>query len=443
MEFDPSGRGVEFTPAKLVLGEVLKNIQKLKNGDVLHIGNASEIIRVGDKNIFVDGAIAGTSFLEPQRVLPPGPFKQDFLKSSKDESTFTHFMIDAPPESPDDKSSQISRIGRALAPHIDVMLTSHLHADHIDFEITRTILENNPKALAYGPLSWKKFILRHHGREFADPNGKPVLPDAILERIRSFIPRRTDMEKPKSRRWYRPLVPTEVTLDKKLRITSIDVPHLGSQEVVEMTQGFLLESGAERMLVIADAGVSPEVITQIQRYHQEKPLTHIVMSVGVFNPDAMHGIVPAQITRVYRDWVEEGFLHSAFLPVIAEAVTDGKVPITCVHHGFYYNFSPDRKYINFRLPAQPPGKETADHWLGRLRTYITELMEVNRDRIDDLDRMSLAYNHNRSKFRKDALFRLTFSGSLVNWIKREKVPQPVLDHLGMPQPGEIIKKSLR
>lgn len=438
-EFDVSGRGIEFAPAKLPLGEVLKSIQRLARGDVLHIGNAMEVVRVGDKNVLVDHAIVGRELPEKGKLIPPGTTGQDAFRSQKDESHYSHFMIDAPPDGPTDNSSSVGRIGRALAPHIDAMLISHLDADHIDFELTRTILEHNPKAEVYGPLGWKKYILRLHDREGTPSSGKPVLPDKLVERIHSFIPRRPDMNKPEP--GAKSLIPTEIKLGNSVTITSLDVPHMGAPQFVEMTQGFLLESDAERVLVISDAAMSPELIAQVTKLHAEKALTHILISGATYNPETMYGILPPKAANWGREKFEEGLAHSAFLPVVVEALTNGEVPIDIVHHGFYYRSSADRKFLNFRLPAQKAGTETPERWFGRVHQKIEELMQSNKNEIDDLNRLSLALKHNLPKFLKDARVRLRFANNLVAWIKKEKVPQEVIDHLGMPQPGEIIKRK--
>ena len=132
-EFALSGKTLEFTPAKLNLSEVVNKTEQLQPGEILNIAGSTEIVNIGGKKLLIDAAILGRELSEKNKLIPPGTSGDDALKSEKDETTYSHFMIDAPAEEPNDTSSQVNRIGKALAPQIDAILISHLDSPPFDF----------------------------------------------------------------------------------------------------------------------------------------------------------------------------------------------------------------------------------------------------------------------------------------------------------------------
>lgn len=424
-----------FSPDKLEVKNVVEQINSLQDGETLKISHAFLVMRLGGINIAVDPAIQArrSSEKEKNKLIPPS--QGEASKSKKQHgSAYTYSMIEAPVEkNGDSNETNTARVGRILAPYIAAIFISHLDTDHYDFELIRTMLETNNNTKVYGPLGWQGVIAKYHTDNY--------LPEHITQRMRSFS------AKPVLN--YPGLNLDRTILNAQngtnVSVRAIDIPHAGGLPA-EFVQGFVLENETNRILVIPDAALSPEIIKQIKMNALDaegKQLTQIIISTATLNPESFYGIINERLSYVLRDEIEEGVAHSAYLPLVVAAYMGSEIPIHIVHSGFYYRSSSEKRSLRNRYPEykkadNPMSKE----WLSRLKAHVDKtLIEMERQ-VNTLGPLSISVGrHGRSeigKLLRDFPIRLRFSQKIVEWIKKEGVPDSVLEIIRSPQANEII-----
>ena len=463
-------------PDKLKLNDVLANIEKLGDGEFFRLSSSSAIVRIAGVNILIDPALQGRSFTrsEPNKLIPPS--KGEASKSVKSRSEdYPYSMIVAEPPSEDDRDkSNTQRVGEALANHIDIVTISHLDADHYDFEFIRTMMENNEKLRVYGPLAWQGEIGKHHSlEETGNQPAENYLPKKLARRLRGLSPKPSDPEKDKGlsypgfnlnmvnlvvtdRGVLRELnppfrwgtagesIPPGEKIKEQIVIKSLDVPHMGGLPA-EYNQGLVIENKQNRIMIIPDAALSPEIIQHlIDNYEDESgnKLTKIIVSVATLNPETFYGL-PKPLADTIRDEIEESIAHSAYLPLVITAMTDGKVPVYLTHGGFYFRSSSDRKYLRTRFPEyKGDDNPSVEEWLSRLKNEVEKTMKDMKTDIDKLGPLATSFEK-RSRlslrgFAKDFPTRRKFATKIVKWIKKTGVPQSIIDNIHMPPANVII-----
>lgn len=440
-----------FQPDTVKISEVLANIQKLKNGEVLKISHAFMIVRIGDKNIAIDPAISGRSLnkKEPNKLIPPS----GGLASMSDKGfteKYDHSMIalDTELNQGTEKKTEIAQIASILAPHLDCILISHLDADHYDFEFIRTVLENNPNASVFGPLGWQAEIAKYHSLEgVAEPvNPTNHLPETISKRLKALSGKPANPENDRGLNF--PKLNLDRTKLGSVSIKAIDIPHSGGLPA-EYVQGFILESGPERILIISDAALSPEAIKHVEQNLFDtsgQKLTQICVSTATLNPETFYGLLNEEKSDKLRDNIEEGIAHSAYLPVIIAALTSGEVKINLNHSGFYYRSSAEKSVVRNRYPEWKSKRDgeiepTAQQWLVMLKEQLDKTLSTNQTKINKLGPWSSAIGKKGrisfGKFVRDFATRRKFAKEVIAWIKETGVPDSVLELLTTPQANEV------
>lgn len=442
-----------FKPDKLKLGDVVEQIKNLQDGEMLKISHAFMVVRLGGKNIAVDPAIEARSLNEKEanKYIPLS--KGEASKSVKERGdVYTHTLIDASDESGDNPAeTNTKKVGLALADHIDAVLISHLDADHYDFELIRSMMEKNQNLQVFGPLGWQNEIVERHSNEvLGDKPTLNYLPEKIYKRLKAFSAKPADPEKEKG--WFYPGDNMDRLIMKsadgqEISIKAIDIPHMGGLPV-EYVQGIILESQADRIMIIPDAALSPEVVEHINTNAVDqngRSLTQIVVSTATLNPEAFYGILDEEQSNTLRDEIEEAVAHSAYLPLIAAAYTSGETEVNIAHSGFYHRSSSDEKHLRNRYPEykqtdNPEPKE----WLGRLRQKVDETLFEMESEIKTLGPLTVSVGrHGRAEIShllRDFPIRRKFATTIINWIKTEGVPDSVLANIHIPKSNEIVKK---
>src|SRR3989338_5882357 len=113
-----------FKPDQFKIYDVLNNIDRLQDGDILKISASFMIISIGGRKIAIDPALIGRSFKENElnKLIPPsGGIASQSVKLNADR--YIHTMIESPPENEEEKSeTNIARVGKKLANHLDAVL---------------------------------------------------------------------------------------------------------------------------------------------------------------------------------------------------------------------------------------------------------------------------------------------------------------------------------
>mgnify|MGYP003110832826 CR=1 FL=1 len=106
-----------------------------KNLIVWWLGQAGFALRFGNINILID------------------PYLSDSLAKKYKSSEFPHIRMIPPPMDPRE------------ARHIDFIVCTHRHTDHMDAETIIPILQNNPQCKLLFPKAWKQYIIDFGGKE--------------------------------------------------------------------------------------------------------------------------------------------------------------------------------------------------------------------------------------------------------------------------------------
>lgn len=441
-----------FLPDKLEVNKVVEQINNLKDGETLKISHAFLIVRLGGINIAVDPAIQARSLSEKEEneFIPPSQGEASKSKKKQD-GAYAYSMIEAPVEvNGNPHETNTARVGRILAQYIDAIFISHLHTDHYDFELIRTIMETNSNTKVYGPLGWQGVIAKYHSLEITGDNPTDnYLPEYVRKRMKSLSAKSADPNRDSGLNY--PNLNLDRTIlnaqnGESVSVKAIDIPHAGGLPA-EFVQGFVLESKTNRILLIPDAALSPEIIKHIKMNAQGadgNKLTQFIVSTATLNPESFYGILNEQQSYVLRDEIEEGIVHSAYLPLVAAAYTEGETPISIVHSGFYYRSSSEESNLRSRYPEyKKADNPTLKEWLSRLRAKVDETLKEMEEQINTLGPLSISVGrHGRSeigKLLRDFPIRRRFARKIVEWIKKEGVPDNVLEIIHSPQANEIIK----
>jgi len=449
-----------FKPDQFKIYDVLNNIDRLQDGEILKISASFFIISIGGKKIAIDPALIGRSFKKSEsgKLIPPsGGIASHSVKLNAER--YTHTMIEAPPdENSNADETNTSRVGRILADRIDAVLISHLDADHYDFELIRTMMETNENLEVFGPLSWKTEIAKHHSLESMGEKGekptKNYMPDKLFKRLKTLSGKTADPEKNIGLRY------NNLNLDKaelkswikddnqpgryreitNAKISAIEIPHTGGLPA-EYVQGFVIENENNRIMVIPDSALSPEAVEHIKKNvtdSNNNKLTQLIVSTGTLNPETFYGL-PHKLADYIRDNIEESIAHSAYLPLVAAAYTDGETDVNLSHAGFYYRSSSNKAYFRTRYP-QPKDHQYPDAkvWLEEFRDYIDETMEEMKTDIKSLGPLTSSVE--KSTLIRDFPIRRKFALKLIKWLKQKGVPDSVLGKIHNPEGNTIIKK---
>ncbi len=437
-----------FTPDNLNISDILPKISTLKDGEYLRISHAFSIFKIGGKTIGIDPSVQGRQYLnEKGKLIPPGS-DNAFMSIKPRETEYTWEMIHAEPEAANDKVlNNTQRVGKYLAPYIDYFLISHLDADHLDFELIRSAMENNPNLNVYGPLGWQKFIYKYHTLESDDskfPQSGPNLPRDIEKRLHGLSPKHA-IEGKDVGLSFKGLNLNEIDLSQGRglpKIKSFDIPHAGAITNVEYVQGFLLEDENNRILYLPDSALSPEIITIIRNLHNEKKLTRMLISIATMGSESFYGIDP-KIADKLRENIEEPISHSAYLPLIAIALTDSETPVDVIHHGFFYRSRQKKSLFRHKYPI-PKNTDSIEpnEWLNQFKSYIQNCLDTMQGSINKLgpDVLSFGKQGRTSvkRFIGDLFARSKFSNQIVNWIKTNGVPDGIINKINIPEAGKIV-----
>lgn len=409
---------------------VREHINQMREGDTLPITHGWLVSRIGGQTIMIDPAMRANES-------PQGRFTQmrgkDHVRSDVKDDEYSVNIFQ--------KESTV-QVARALAPDVRAILITHLDSDHIDFDLIKKMMAENPHLEVYGPLGWQKFILQTHRLEGeTHPTNKPVISENIRTRIHGLSPVSYLGEKPKSLSSAYPGLFQSLHMailnkgNTNLQITSLDVPHMGSK-YAERVQGFLMETEDVRKLILPDASLSPEVIDLVQRLHQEKPLTGIAISTAKFNPEPFVEVhitkkssftLPSpELSKKIRDALEEFTSHSAYLPFVLAGVTGAKVPIEMIHFGFYHNSFPDISQVSQRIAFSE--KESFFLWADRFTRTLQGVYGKLEGKINKLGPLTSDPQGRRGLFTflHELKTRSDFSNLLIRWIKDNPPPKTIL-----------------
>ena len=401
-----------ITPDRLNLGQTVDQIIRLKPGDILPLSHSAMIIRCGDKTFLTDPFVGGSEpklpFLEKGRLYPPG---KGWHLRSEDKNN--------PPPTPQVslfETDDLTVIAQTLAPHIDAITVSHLDPDHVYFPLIRRLMEVNPSLQVYGPLVWQKFLARTHTLESdPDPTAKPLLSETVLSRLHSLIPIRPAWKKGSLTADYPKLAEYSSSRLGEASVTAFEIRHMGSQ-YSEHSSAYLFENGQQHLLSISDSALSPEAVTLVDELYRQGRLTQIITSTAVYNPEPLYFIKNPELATRIREEFEEYSGHSAFLPFVLLAITEGKIPVITNHGGFFINQAADETFYPHRIPTTDSPDSDPAAWL-----------ELCRHR--SLSFITSYLNHPDRK---------KYSDRIISWFKRHPIPKPLLDRVRFAKASQII-----
>lgn len=424
----------KFIPFKIDTDKLLHDMEILEDGEALHVGHAASILQIGNEKIVIDPVIVGKELsirgkkLFPGRVFPP--FGLDSLKIGQKDQDYDQHLVDTKESvlaDLDPNMNNTSVVGEALGAGSNYAFISHLDPDHIDMELISSMIDTNPDFKVFGPKGLIKWV------EMANPN-HPKL-EYVKKHLNELTPNRiyagsTTNEANKT--------PEEkIDLGNGLTATVFEVVHEGSKRA-EVTQAFLFENGNTRILSCPEAALSPEIINVLRKTHSsEKPLTSIILSTAIYNPDRFHEVLSEDLTKKYKDEVEEFTAHSAYLPFIFLALTDGKVPIELVHHGFYYKDRAEKRNIPYRIPLTNDIDTDPQTWMIKFREFLSKTESEMSDVLEPLKPSSFPTPKLTERV-KHWDTRSKFSGKIRGWIADNPFPTELLKLINLPQGGETI-----
>ena len=419
-------------PDKLELNDVLEKIDQLKEGQTVHITHSFAISKIGGLNIAVDVVTEGD--VKPWGTILPPP-GDETLKSTKFErQTQTEIIHSRADFLNDQLKSNSQRVGEALGSRVDAVVISHLDPDHMDFETMRAMMNTNENLQVYGPLGWQSHIAKAHGLN-KDSDNFDYLPENIKKRLHGLSPKPTNPSREKGLTFEGALNLSEVVVEKngkKAKIISFEVPHIGSK-AAEYSQGFVLEAGDKKIMHIADAGLTPELLRQVSEFHDsDKPMSQIFVSTAAYNLSQPYP-VSAEKWKLIRDVMrEEAYAHSNYLPVALAAVTEGKTPIFLTHHGTYYDSQRvkiEEGGLNQRLPFSKEQKKEKSAWLSELKNFIHDTTKSMQDSLNESSPLSGSTSSTgrttKTELTKSIYTHFKFTKQLTDWINNSKIPEEV------------------
>jgi len=428
------------SPDKLQLKDVLDKLDNLQEGETLHISHSFNITRIGGLNIAIDVAMQGEK--KPWgAVLPPGG--DESLKSKKKRTENTVDIIESPNSEEGKSNAQI--VGQALGSKIDMVLISHLDPDHLDFEAIRAMMESNEKLNVYGPLGWQSFIAKAHGFD-KNSDDFNYLPENIKRRMKALSPKPANPNEKGLSDYYKGLNLSEVEFEdkgKKAKISSFEVPHIGGA-YAEYSQGFILEAGDKKIVHIADAGFTPELLREVAEIQKKGHITQIYVSNAAYNPSRPYPPSPEATRVMEKVALAEQVSHSNYLPIALAAITDGETPIFLTHHGTYYDsmrVDIEKGGLSGRLPMSDKTDIPKKDWLGNLKSFILDALNASEKEISKAGPLANSTgSHGRtskSELARSIAVHSKFTNKLVGWINKEKIPQEVGNTLRFPQANSI------
>jgi L-ascorbate metabolism protein UlaG (beta-lactamase superfamily) len=396
-----------FTPDKLKISETLENIRHLNNGDLLFLTHNSLILKLAGKNILIDPSFDGRRMEKQPDFILPG---KDGFKNFDQKTTYPEQVFDT--KSPD--------AARLLAPEINYIFVSHADPDHMRASTLKAIIDRNPEISVFFPTGIIPELQKVNG--------------SIPSQMHEVTPQPTHFDPAK-----RPEKNSTFPLaEGKITVTSFEVQH-----TTRHNQGLFFESEGQRILVLSDAGLSPELLKEVDKLVKYKPLTRIIVSTAKYNPLGMYGKLDAADAKKFRDEIEEQTAHSAYLPIVLLALTSGLTPIDIIHQGFYHNSKREMKNFSYRIPTNT---ETNTDWVSYFKDKIyrtlTESNFTDTRWGKSLKKLvPLTGKTPGSEFHPiaDNDIRWRFSRRLRRWLDLFRAPQDLVDsRIHMPGPNEIV-----